>query len=171
MIASRHLFPIMFIKWRPLDDYLLVKCSDGGVFVWQIETGNLDRVAHGLLAEDILNAADELAGNNNQYAYIEGASSTSSTIYISPPPQPNTLASSILHQHHHHHHHSNHGQNNPGSASTTPMIVSNKLISNQTIELAHILQKRSFHFSSKVFGPKSSFNREDNKKCIYFKII
>ena len=41
MIASRHLFPIMFIKWRPLDDYLLVKCSDGGVFVWQIETGNL----------------------------------------------------------------------------------------------------------------------------------
>ena len=40
MVASNHMFPILFIKWRPLDDYLIVKCSDGGVFVWQIETGN-----------------------------------------------------------------------------------------------------------------------------------
>lgn len=39
MVASNHLFPITLVKWRPLDDYLLVKCSDGGVFVWQIETG------------------------------------------------------------------------------------------------------------------------------------
>lgn len=65
MVASRHLFPVLFIKWRPLDDYLIVKCTDGGVYVWQMETGNLDRVAHGLLAEDIIAAADELAENNN----------------------------------------------------------------------------------------------------------
>jgi len=66
MVASNHTFPILFIKWRPLDDYLIVKCSDGGVYVWQIETGSLDRVAHGLIAEDILHAADELAGINQK---------------------------------------------------------------------------------------------------------
>lgn len=35
------------IKWRPLDDFLIVGCSDGTVYVWQMETGHLDRVLHG----------------------------------------------------------------------------------------------------------------------------
>lgn len=37
----------MSIKWRPLDDFLIVGCSDGTVYVWQMETGHLDRVLHG----------------------------------------------------------------------------------------------------------------------------
>lgn len=37
------------IKWRPLDDFLIVGCSDGTVYVWQMETGHLDRVLHGKL--------------------------------------------------------------------------------------------------------------------------
>ena len=39
MLASRHLFPVVTIKWRPLDDFLIVGCSDGTTYVWQMETG------------------------------------------------------------------------------------------------------------------------------------
>lgn len=41
MLASRHLFPIQNIKWRPSDDYLVVGCTDGSVYVWQMDTGKL----------------------------------------------------------------------------------------------------------------------------------
>ena len=44
MLASRHIFHVVSVKWRPLDDFLLVKCSDGSVYIWQMETGHLDRV-------------------------------------------------------------------------------------------------------------------------------
>ncbi|RWS12537.1 WD repeat-containing protein 7-like protein, partial [Dinothrombium tinctorium] len=59
MLASRHLFPIQVIKWRPLEDYMLVGCLDGSVYVWQMETGLLDRVVQGMVAEEILSACDE----------------------------------------------------------------------------------------------------------------
>lgn len=58
-LASRHLFPVVSIKWRPLDDFLIVGCSDGTVYVWQMETGHLDRVLHGMLAEEVMSACDE----------------------------------------------------------------------------------------------------------------
>lgn len=47
------------IKWRPLDDFLIVGCSDGTVYVWQMETGHLDRVLQGMLAEEVMSACDE----------------------------------------------------------------------------------------------------------------
>lgn len=59
MLASRHLFPVAQIKWRPFDDFMVVGCSDGSVYVWQMETGHLDRVVQGMLAEEVLNACDE----------------------------------------------------------------------------------------------------------------
>nr|XP_018905616.1 PREDICTED: WD repeat-containing protein 7 isoform X1 [Bemisia tabaci] len=59
VLASRHLFPVITIKWRPLDDFMIVGCSDGTVYVWQMETGHLDRVLHGISAEDVLYACDE----------------------------------------------------------------------------------------------------------------
>nr|XP_014425699.1 WD repeat-containing protein 7 isoform X2 [Pelodiscus sinensis] len=59
MLASRHLFPIQIIKWRPSDDYLVVGCSDGSVYVWQMDTGALDRCVMGITAVEILNACDE----------------------------------------------------------------------------------------------------------------
>lgn len=59
--SHRHLFPVVNIKWRPLDDFLIVGCSDGTVYVWQMETGHLDRVLHGMLAEEVLSACDENA--------------------------------------------------------------------------------------------------------------
>lgn len=58
-LASRHLFPVVSIKWRPLDDFLIVGCSDGTVYVWQMETGHLDRVLQGMLAEEVMSACDE----------------------------------------------------------------------------------------------------------------
>ncbi|XP_026571062.1 WD repeat-containing protein 7 isoform X1 [Pseudonaja textilis] len=59
MLASRHLFPIQNIKWRPSDDYLIVGCTDGSVYVWQMDTGALDRCVMGITAVEILNACDE----------------------------------------------------------------------------------------------------------------
>lgn len=66
MLAGRHLFPVQIIKWRPLDDFMVVSCSDGTVYVWQMETGHLDRVVHGITAEEILNNCDEHATPTDQ---------------------------------------------------------------------------------------------------------
>lgn len=71
-LASRHLFPVVTIKWRPLDDFLVVGCSDGTVYVWQMETGHLDRVLHGMIAEEVLNACDEAIGEGGE---VHGSSS------------------------------------------------------------------------------------------------
>ncbi|KAL3197679.1 hypothetical protein MRX96_014598 [Rhipicephalus microplus] len=63
MLASRHLFPVGVVKWRPFDDFMVVGCSDGSVYVWQMETGHLDRVLQGLAAEEVLSACDEHTGH------------------------------------------------------------------------------------------------------------
>ena len=42
MLASLHAFPVETIKWRALDDFLVVGCIDGSVYVWQMETGETD---------------------------------------------------------------------------------------------------------------------------------
>lgn len=39
LLASRHLFPVACIKWRPMDDFMMVSCTDGTLYVWQMETG------------------------------------------------------------------------------------------------------------------------------------
>lgn len=41
LLASRQLFPIIEVRWRPLDDFLLLKCEDDSVYVWQMDTGKL----------------------------------------------------------------------------------------------------------------------------------
>lgn len=51
MLASRHLFPIQVIKWRPADDYLVVGCSDGSVYVWQMDTG--EKVSGGYFSDPV----------------------------------------------------------------------------------------------------------------------
>ncbi|KAM3955918.1 LOW QUALITY PROTEIN: WD repeat-containing protein Rbcn-3B [Aphomia sociella] len=63
-LASRHLFPVVTIKWRPADDFMVVGCSDGTVYVWQMETGHLDRVLHGMIAEEVLAACDETVADD-----------------------------------------------------------------------------------------------------------
>jgi len=61
LMASRHPSPITAIRWRPDDDFLIVSCADSTVFVWQMETGHLDRFEQGTIAADIVSACDEIA--------------------------------------------------------------------------------------------------------------
>ncbi|CAD5215974.1 unnamed protein product [Bursaphelenchus okinawaensis] len=62
LLASRQQSPIQEVKWRPLDDFMLLMCEDGHVYVWQMETGNLDRIVGGVLATDVLAASEEQSG-------------------------------------------------------------------------------------------------------------
>jgi len=59
LLASRHLFPCTVIKWRPVDDSMVVGCIDGSAYIWRLETGHLLRVLQGLAAEETLAACDE----------------------------------------------------------------------------------------------------------------
>ena len=59
MLASRQIFPVTAVKWKPMDDFLLVGCSDGSLYIWQMETGHLDRVVTGMAAQDVLEACEE----------------------------------------------------------------------------------------------------------------
>ncbi|XP_061211598.1 WD repeat-containing protein 7 [Neopsephotus bourkii] len=61
LLAARHLFPIQVIKWRPAEDYLVVGCSDGSVYVWHMDTGALDRCVMGTTGVEILAACAEAA--------------------------------------------------------------------------------------------------------------
>nr|XP_049698611.1 WD repeat-containing protein 7 isoform X15 [Helicoverpa armigera] len=74
-LASRHLFPVVAIKWRPADDFMVVGCSDGTVFVWQMETGHVDRVLHGMIAEEVLSACDEALADDLGGGSLAGGSS------------------------------------------------------------------------------------------------
>jgi hypothetical protein len=138
MVASRHLFPVLFIKWRPLDDYLIVKCSDGGVYVWQMETGNLDRVAHGLIAEDIISAAEECI-------HIE---TSGGSIGQNSPPNGN-LQTPLTH-------------NSQNKIPT--QIVSGNSIINQTVSIANTLQRRNFYNSIKAITNKVLIKEDEQKK-------
>nr|XP_039254137.1 WD repeat-containing protein 7-like [Styela clava] len=63
MLAASHTSTVVSIKWRPLDDFVLVACADGGLFVWQMETGHLDRYVTGVTATEIFAACDESSSN------------------------------------------------------------------------------------------------------------
>jgi hypothetical protein len=134
MVASRHLFPVLFVKWRPLDDYLIVKCTDGGVYVWQMETGNLDRVAHGLTAEDIITATDEAATEN-----IGSQANTSQSLF--------NLSNQYL----------------SATNRLQAQHVSGNSIANQIITIANTLQKRHFSNSIKLITLKA-LNKQDELK-------
>ena len=60
LLASCHSSTVEAVRWRPHDDFLLVSCADGSLFVWQIETGQLDRYEHGAIAQEIVSACDEI---------------------------------------------------------------------------------------------------------------
>uniref|UniRef100_A0A1I7VUE0 WD repeat-containing protein 7 n=1 Tax=Loa loa TaxID=7209 RepID=A0A1I7VUE0_LOALO len=62
LLASRQLFPIVDVKWRPLDNFLLLKCEDETVYVWQMDTASLERIVNGQMSEEILAACNEQIG-------------------------------------------------------------------------------------------------------------
>jgi len=59
VLASRQAYPIVEIKWRPLDDFMMIRCEDDCVYVWQMETANLDRIVTGLVSEEVMEACNE----------------------------------------------------------------------------------------------------------------
>ncbi|XP_042199954.1 WD repeat-containing protein 72 [Callorhinchus milii] len=56
--ARKHLSPVRTIKWRPGEDLMVVGCDDGSVYVWDIETGALDRHETGNTAKSILSLCE-----------------------------------------------------------------------------------------------------------------
>lgn len=59
LLASRQLFPVTVIKWKPTDGSMVVGCIDGSAYIWRLETGQLIKVVQGLKAEETLAACDE----------------------------------------------------------------------------------------------------------------
>ena len=39
LVAAVHSAPVRDVAWRLREDFLLVSCTDGKLYVWQIETG------------------------------------------------------------------------------------------------------------------------------------
>jgi hypothetical protein len=59
LLASCHTFPVEKVRWRTKENFVIVGCADGTVYVWQTDTGHLDRCESGRSALDILSAALE----------------------------------------------------------------------------------------------------------------
>ncbi|XP_072326775.1 WD repeat-containing protein 72-like isoform X2 [Scyliorhinus torazame] len=59
MHARKHLSPVKIIKWRPAEDLLVVGCDDGAAYVWDVETGTLDRHETGDVAKAIIGSCDD----------------------------------------------------------------------------------------------------------------
>ncbi|XP_023789807.1 WD repeat-containing protein 72 isoform X2 [Cyanistes caeruleus] len=57
--ARKHLFPVKKIKFDPLENVLIVGCEDNSVYVWEIETGTLERHETGETARAILAAIED----------------------------------------------------------------------------------------------------------------
>ncbi|VDK58343.1 unnamed protein product [Cylicostephanus goldi] len=62
LLASRHPHPVTLVKWRPLDDFMLVRLDDGSVYVWQMETGKFIYPRISVVGEEVLAACDEQIG-------------------------------------------------------------------------------------------------------------
>ncbi|XP_005376683.1 PREDICTED: WD repeat-containing protein 72 isoform X1 [Chinchilla lanigera] len=56
--ARKHLFPVTAIKWHPVENFLIVGCADDSAYIWEIETGTLERHETGERARIILNCRD-----------------------------------------------------------------------------------------------------------------
>ena len=112
-----------------------------------LSKGSLDRVAHGLLAEDILLSTDEIANLSND------TNVSSQTVYTPVTHSSTNTSITTTFQPHVN-----------SSMLSAPMIVSSKSISNQTIALAHILQKRNFANSIKAVSQKIPNNKENTKR-------
>ena len=39
LLASCHTFPVEKVRWRPKENFVVVGCAEGTVYVWQTDTG------------------------------------------------------------------------------------------------------------------------------------
>ncbi|XP_048188976.1 WD repeat-containing protein 72 isoform X2 [Perognathus longimembris pacificus] len=86
--ARKHLFPVRTIRWHPVENFLIVGCADDSVYIWEIETGTLERHETGERARIILNCCDDskplklepvlsVASETNKHKSLEQKSSSS----------------------------------------------------------------------------------------------
>ncbi|XP_067412232.1 WD repeat-containing protein 72 [Emydura macquarii macquarii] len=57
--ARKHLFPVKMIKWHLAENLLIVGCEDDSVYIWEIETGTLERHETGEMAKAILTSCED----------------------------------------------------------------------------------------------------------------
>ncbi|KFQ40641.1 WD repeat-containing protein 72, partial [Mesitornis unicolor] len=57
--ARKHLFPVKKIKFDPVENLLIVGCEDNSVYIWEIETGTLERHETGEMAKAILSSIED----------------------------------------------------------------------------------------------------------------
>uniref|UniRef100_A0A663LWG6 WD repeat domain 72 n=1 Tax=Athene cunicularia TaxID=194338 RepID=A0A663LWG6_ATHCN len=57
--ARKHLFPVKKIKFDPIENLLIVGCEDDSVYIWEIETGTLERHETGETAKMILTSIED----------------------------------------------------------------------------------------------------------------
>ncbi|XP_075620833.1 WD repeat-containing protein 72 isoform X2 [Balearica regulorum gibbericeps] len=57
--ARKHLFPVKKIKFDPVENLLIVGCEDNSVYIWEIETGTLERHETGETAKAILTSIED----------------------------------------------------------------------------------------------------------------
>ncbi|XP_013812753.1 WD repeat-containing protein 72 [Apteryx mantelli] len=57
--ARKHLFPVKMIKFDPVENLLIVGCEDDSVYIWEIETGTLERHETGETAKAILTSIED----------------------------------------------------------------------------------------------------------------
>uniref|UniRef100_A0A8D0EVW3 WD repeat domain 72 n=1 Tax=Strix occidentalis caurina TaxID=311401 RepID=A0A8D0EVW3_STROC len=57
--ARKHLFPVKKIKFDPVENLLIVGCEDESVYIWEIETGTLERHETGETAKVILTSIED----------------------------------------------------------------------------------------------------------------
>lgn len=83
LLAAAHVFPVAGICWRMSDDFLLVACSDGTVYVWEIETGQLDRCINGSVAADALAQSESFKGSGQLDLVLGNASDAVAGMFAS----------------------------------------------------------------------------------------
>ncbi|KAM6387809.1 WD repeat-containing protein 72 [Pluvialis apricaria] len=57
--ARKHLFPVKKIKFDPVENLLIVGCEDDSVYIWEVETGTLERHETGETAKAILTSIED----------------------------------------------------------------------------------------------------------------
>jgi WD40 repeat protein len=57
-VLGGHSSSVLSVYWRVDMDYLLVRCSDGSVYVWQLSTGLLERRVFGKVAAELIERSE-----------------------------------------------------------------------------------------------------------------
>ncbi|XP_053128749.1 WD repeat-containing protein 72 isoform X2 [Hemicordylus capensis] len=62
--ARSHPFPVETLRWRPLEDLLVVGCEDGSAYIWDVETGTLERHETGERAKAVLACCEDSSADS-----------------------------------------------------------------------------------------------------------